>query len=1418
MAPTTARATCRLKRGSALVVVLFLVILLTVLTVAFLSRSLTALRVSSSSSGETKAALMASSASDIVIGDLRQEIIAGSTQGTGYAVNWPVYTPNSGRTMIPFQNGIPTPNTTIPNLIRRSVSPSDTAGSCPYTAFPISATQYVATAIPPSRAATDSTAAAETTSNFSSVRVNSAAPSLNGRSVSLAQWNEPYLMSTTQLSSFIPPDWVIVTRAGATSVGWTGGGTTGLNVSTPTNTHYAIGRFAYTVYDEGGLLDMNLAGCPSGLTAAQTSDKSSLALADLTQIGLTQAQADNLVGWRNYASAELSGSYGAFSPFTTASAGNWLTNFVNGNTNGYMQITPPPAGVTTPPTDQAFVSRQQLISLVQSLGINTTSLQYMGTFSRALEQPSSTPDPNRPRILSPTTPPPQAGGPTGANEDNYLGNNDAAGGDDIINPPFLSIRVAQTFTRLNGTTAVVGEPLVKTKFALSRLAMVAYNATTSTAATTYGTASDLDPIYDRFGLRRTSASSPWTYNHGITNSSGQVIIGTLALVAAANREPDFAELLKAALVAGSLAKGGPNLNVGSNNYQYTMDTALDYQVLQIMANLIDQQDTDSYPTVIQMQVTPATGASYYRAVYGVEDLPYFYRYHLFSVVDQLPSPLLSQTASTITFSGEPSGTTTPPFTTIGSTSSATTGLGPPSTTSTTWNATPSSTNAVTVYGMKQGTLSNPGDAAYMYIVDLWNPHDMNTAAAHPSLRPTQYRLYATSQDPAGFTPQWQIGTVSSPSVPNQLVPETTTAGTIYVYPTSTPAALTQANTVMSFSDNAGTLFREPTLLWNKNPTGVNLVSTGSVTEVNTGKTYYGIVVGHAPISQQVSFVTTPTETNTMVVPNGNYVIQSNSISSTASVPAGGYQQITFNLQYLDASGNWETYDVKYPDLHGLNSPTLMVNTADYPTGQYLDPVNSAQFSDRASARDPRSARWGIGTSQSLGEVIPGTGGNANGNNTPFVLEPTANSNFNSSFYSNIQANNQAMGNSNLTVLETPRARADKGDQVNYSNPGMTSNPGKNLQMRIFSGVGFSASNGQNGSPLEYDGLFSQNNPAVLFGSRDNSVSNQSTYFEDADGVARRAMGAYASTTQTDASTSSLAQSPSTTPTRIGLPMATANTFNNNAVATATAQSQSRPVILNRPFNSVAEMAYAFTGTPWKDIDFSIPESGSAALLDTFCLTEPPANAVVAGKVDLNTRQSVVLQALVSGAYRDEWNNMASPPTYALPSLTSTEAANVAAKLVGITSDTTHAWRGPLLNLSGLVGRFVANPGSTTGFTDFYTYAPPSPVSGQPSSVTYAGLSAALDSTVYTDTASSASASAPIIERFREAAVRPLAAGGQVRVWNLLIDLVAQTGHYPPTASGLDQFVVEGQKHLWIHVAIDRLTGQVIDKQVEVVTQ
>jgi len=77
---------------------------------------------------------------------------------------------------------------------------------------------------------------------------------------------------------------------------------------------------------------------------------------------------------------------------------------------------------------------------------------------------------------------------------------------------------------------------------------------------------------------------------------------------------------------------------------------------------------------------------------------------------------------------------------------------------------------------------------------------------------------------------------------------------------------------------------------------------------------------------------------------------------------------------------------------------------------------------------------------------------------------------------------------------------------------------------------------------------------------------------------------------------------------------------------------------------------------------------------------------------------------------------------------------------------------------------------------------------------------------------------------RESLARAFGETVQTRTWNLLIDMIAQTGHYPPNLTqtpqpaDLPKFVVEGEQHYWLHVAIDRFTGQVIDKQVEEVQE
>ena len=1280
----------------------------------------------------------AQSSFNTLVADLQQEIAQGSTATTvGNTPNSStLYQPLAPADMLPARSGNPEATGSpaadpIPNLIRRSVR----------------ADAIAAPGVPSLASA-----------------VNSAAdPALNGGVVNPARWNLHYLVprfdadgSTGAAAStpdaaanFTAPDWVLVTANGPKVL------------TAPDAT--VVGRYAFAMYDEGGLLDVNAAGyptpttpaAPTGFTATQVGYKGLLSLADLTQLPvvktpatssdyLAQSSVDRLVGWRNYASAQPAGAFPNYAFDSSASARYYSA--VRANRTGFLSVNP--AVQFNGQTDQLFTSRQQLIGLCDAFGISRNALQYLTTYSRALEQSSFVPahvanPATAPSInaVSPSVPPPATAA------DSYLGNNDAAGssgstsGQDVINPALLTARVMQAFTRSDGTTAVVGEPLIKRKFALSRLAEVSYYATDTTPSITDPTISNGNHIHDWFGLSRSNASSPWTYNHGATH------IMTLGEVSAAGREPDFAELLKASINAGSLAKGGPNLHNTQNNYQYGLDTSVDCQVLQIMANLIDQSDTDSFPTVIQIAL-----ANGYHTVRGVEDLPYFYRYHQLSVVTRKPNPLLSR-SNQVVWKNSSTGTTV----------------------TTTYDCEP----------LPSGGLTDPGSAVFLYVPEVWNPHDLTPLFAGQSgARPARYRMVAVTDDPAGATPPWQTG--ESPQANGTYYSDIPPAASV-------PAAYgvrTESSTAFTFGDGGGQLFREPSLLYRSDaPTNVNIApDTGSLAgpyvDANTGIQYFGIQVGQSPVSYVGTvnqYVATPASSNSQ------YLFQASSLAPIQLVPAGGYPQYTFRLQYQDptGSGAWITYDEKYFDFHGLYRPNLVVNPVDYPNDQWKNVYSSGQLSDVGMAAcDPRTARFG-------GETVD----NLTSDGAPF-LEPAAAA----TYTGGSTASNDAFAASRPTVFVTQRPGADRGNAPNYDLPGMTSDPGKNMQMRWFSGGGYSASNGQSTSPLFYDGLLSENNPAIYILARDGSTAAH-LYYEDADGLARRAMGAYAVTVLPS----------SYSPVNLqGLPHATANTYPSGSygVGGPIAQSQSRPLLLNRPFHSVAEMSYAFTGTPWKQLDFFTPESGDTALLDAFCLTEPPPTALVAGKVNLNTRQAPVLQAVLAGAYRDEINNLPGPAPYALPALNSQEASAAAAKLVGLTTDTADAWRGPLANVAELVGRFIPNPGNTKGATDLYQFT--EPLTGQ--TYTYAGLSAALDNSVYT-----ANGSIPAnyrIQRMREAAVRPLADCGQTRVWNILIDLVAQSGSYPANAVTLADFAVTEENHYWMHVAIDRVTGQVLDQNIE----
>jgi hypothetical protein len=213
----------------------------------------------------------------------------------------------------------------------------------------------------------------------------------------------------------------------------------------------------------------------------------------------------------------------------------------------------------------------------------------------------------------------------------------------------------------------------------------------------------------------------------------------------------------------------------------------------------------------------------------------------------------------------------------------------------------------------------------------------------------------------------------------------------------------------------------------------------------------------------------------------------------------------------------------------------------------------------------------------------------------------------------------------------------------------------------------------------------------------------------------------------------------------------------------------RPIILNRPFRNVAELGYVFRDLPWKTLDLFSEKSADAGLLDVFSINDEPAT--VAGRVNLNTRQAPVLQSVLAGANWDltptSVNNTGTPTAQIAPTM----ATNIA----NATSATPMTNKSEILTRAGLPTTIL-----------------PLPTTSQDNQT---------------------------VKARREVVPRAITSVSQTRVWNVLIDVVAQSGHYKPNATNLqNDFIVEGEQHYWVHVAIDRFTGQVIDKQIEVVNE
>lgn len=1235
------------KSGFALIVVLALLVLVTALIVAFYSRSASRLNVSAASAASSASRELAKTALETITDDLRAEIVAGSK--TPADTKHPVYIPKEPVNAAPVRVGT---TESMPNLIKRSAY---------NLAFDKGTGENIA------------------------ANVSTGTAALNGRNLSAARWNAHRLLETdagwdsppapTPSTGFVLPDWIYLTSNGTHP-------TTLDDANKSTGNNPILGRFAYAIYNEGGLLDINYAGSPSGVPAADSNRKGFLAFADLSELKLSTDDMKKIFQWRNAGTGA--------DPLTFAKK-------LHAEPSGFLNV---------PEGDRSFISRTQLLRFFEANSIDPAPLRFLGTFTRGLNQPTF--GGAGPAIPGSPAPKPTIGTGWAYSLSGYTGNNDAAGSEDKINPVLMNVRVTAPFTRfepMRGTgstsSAKSGDPLIAKRFPLDRLAWLTYKG--PIASDTGVLRSDVGPILaslrdagfsdeflklgtaenikKAFGLEwqadpAGTGHNVWVYTAHFSDKGR--IIGRLEDVATSGRDPNFFELLKAGINVGSLGKAAAS-DIHSGLWIHAHDIRVDFHVLQLAANIIDQFDSDGYPVEIALPLAFSTTdllGLYQRKVRGVENLPYLYRLRSGAIMIKQSDPQVPKDVS------EKNGYDTPPLplNSPDEMSSADSGLG-----------------------------------AMMLFHTIWNPHD--PAASLGTVRPTQFRVICWSGGPDAE---------SSSALPvyrelsHKLWVTNSASWTFHYGGTETkPYLLSRVSSELLFDIPGPGFFSEPTaLVFPGVPSGSNL-RAGSGNEIrnvvsnsvalgsggalanlgDNNRQYVGALVATFPLraiwkdhytdDKDYDPVKNPTTDCKLIT--ASYVDLKYS-----SALNGQLLTTTSVLEYYDDT-NWVPYDIK-------TSTSGVATSWFFPNNIPQNPMQPGVvgISRLHVWTDPRTERFGSPWWQSTVDA--------------FLPLDTA--------------------NASLHSMRPDASIEQTLGRFGNSSPGCyySSVP---IPLTSIGWVGTGTGSMSNDSTGHFY-------PQAL---AENDATNGLNAYYDPDGVARGGMSIYS-------------------PARslIGKPQ-------------ATGASSSRPVFLNRPYRSVAELGYVFRDLPWKQIDFFTKESGDAALLDLFCIKEDTStNGVVAGKVDLNTRNPEVLQAVLKGVAKDE---------FALnDNLTSTDANYIAKNLVKWTSGNGTSG-GPFRDTSELVNRY---DGSYSSWLSQELFS----------------------ANTGTDD--------NILAKRREAPLRALADVGEARVWNLFIDIVAQAGFCGPNASKLDNFTLKGETRIWAHLAIDRATGKVIDRQIEYVTK
>jgi len=766
--------------------------------------------------------------------------------------------------------------------------------------------------------------------------------SLNNRSVSLTRWMKPQLLFTNFTSAQIP-QWILVTRTGPKQFN-NFNSTPSLSSTLTDNS--VIGRYAYVIYDTSGLLDATVAGYPgpgssasvNTSTMTNSAAKGPVAWADLTQLinpvthlGPQQSDINTFVAWRNASTAANASSYVTY--VTNCLASNNFT--------------------TVAPGDTTFLSRQDLIKFASQNGNGTITniLPYLTTFSRELNGPT----------WYPTTTPPSAPSYYG-----YSANAWAAASVGslltITNPAVMNPRIGaeSVWTRRNGTSTILGEPLVKYRFPLSKLSLLALTSAPTTA--------QANQIKQYFGLDYISGtgnpavdSNPsvgfrhWHYpttDANYPHTQGQILTIFAVQQLATQREPDFFELLQEGILGGSVGETGGQLNaltgnsgppgwvaspvqnptanfgrpdIGSGNVTRNMndtDNSSMIQIMRIGANIIDQAKADSFPTDINVtykmypitfvsggkSAQAATASTLTDDVYGAEDLPYINKI------------ILKEYNSTAALS--------------------------------------------TAY-----TTNSPGPPFSVYVVpELWNPNQVTQTNA--SLYPANFQVSPLPYNAGVNNGDWmQVGFLNFKKADKE-----------YDWYWNEGQGAWETNHInLSQLQNNGNVPLESSM----SPTHYlqpSLITNGTPTAGPWGAVWPG---GAIPVVQNMYFPP-PAQMDTAnpthypwVSPNPSTATNSYDTNTCggASWELKGWCDLVLRSQWIDSAGNAHTYGTFVGTDNATNNDGLIgaPYLGGYPGNLNPNPgCNTTVSSSCFIKNDPRSARFGFGFDDGAAAAVIGT--------------------------------------------------------------------------------------------------------------------------------------------------------------------------------------------------------------------------------------------------------------------------------------------------------------------------------------------------------------------------------------------------------------------------------------------------------------